>query len=333
MRFSKLLLIATALAAVSVISCKKDDEDETLPYLTGMPEFNLPLYGQAGESFTFTAKGVTDDDGNSVNYYWYTTPGDGKRDTTLTYSFTVPDTLCTFTITCGAYADGYYGTTASKSITIVNPDRQNGSIKGVLFNVLKDFTFTDERDGHEYWCTTIGDKDWFKENLAYQNCGKPLENCLVTAGVFGMFYSWEEARTSCPEGWRLSSLQDWADAVKAVTGTEFEVDKHMYSVAGSFMGDIYFNGEKMWEYWPDVKITNNAGLSMMPLGYASIGGNGKADFDSLNGYSVFWTADEKDSEKAYYRYIYEEDPDILIGSAGKTSFAASVRCVRDHQEQ
>lgn len=332
MRFPKLLIIATALFAICASSCKKD-EDESLPYLNGTPDFDLPLYGQAGDKFTFKAKGSTDDDGNNASYYWYALPIIDKRDTTDIFTLTLPDTLCTVTVTCGSFKKGYYGYTTEKSITIVNPSRTNGSIKGVLFNVEKDFVFTDERDGHEYWCTTIGDKDWFKDNLAFSKAGYYIADCPVTAGVFGKVYNWEEARNSCPEGWRLSTLQDWADAAgTSVDGTPFDPGKHMYSVAVDFMGNITFNGERMWEYWPGVRITDSKGLSMMPVGYATINTDGKASFASMNDYSVFWTADEKDQDKAYYRYIYSERPDVLLGSADKKSFAASVRCVRDHKE-
>ena len=331
MRFSKLLIIAATLFTVSLVSCKKDEETESLPYLTGVPEFDLPNYGKPGDSFSFTAKGVTDDDGNPVNYYWYASPVITARDTSLSFSFSIPDSLCTITVTCGAFADGYYGRTTTKDIIVVRPGKEGGSISGLLFDIEKDFTFTDSRDGHEYWCTTIGEKDWFMENLAFEGCGSPLDNCAATSGLFGMFYTWDEAVASCPEGWRVSTLQDWADAAKTATGTDYDPGKHMYSIAGDFMGDISLNGEKLWEYWPDVKITNKTGLYMIPLGYAVINENGRASFDSLNGYSVFWTADEKDEDQAYYRYIYEEKPDVLLGTAGKKSFAASVRCVRDHE--
>ena len=36
-----------------------------------------------------------------------------------------------------------------------------------------------------------------------------------------------------------------------------------------------------------------------------------------------------DAEKALYRYIYVKQPDIYLGQADKSSFAASVRCVRE----
>lgn len=334
MKFKKILLIAAALiSGACLVSCKDDDEEETFPYLTGLPVIDLPPYGQAGDTFTFTGKGVTDDDGKSdaVGYYWYVSPFNLSRDTTRTYTLTLPDTLCTVTVNCGAFQEGYNSSTNSKSITIIKGGRNSGSITGILLDI-SDFTFTDPRDGHEYLCAVIGDKDWFKENLAYSKAGFSLEGCEIADMIFGKYYTWNEATNSCPEGWRLSTLQDWADAAKAVTGNEFAASENMYSIAGDFMGDIYFNEEKMWDYWPGVRITGKAGLAIMPLGYANISENGSAKFSSImNGYATFWTADEKDAEKAYYRYIFEEKPDILLGSADKKSFAANVRCVRDHE--
>ncbi|MDO5442798.1 MAG: FISUMP domain-containing protein [Bacteroidia bacterium] len=332
MRLHRILIIGAALLALASTSCKKDDGDDTLPYLTGYPEFDLPPYGQPGETFTFTGKGVRDDDGKDPDgYYWYIDPLETGRDTANTFSFYIPDTLCTITVTCGAFKEGYYSSSISKDLVIIRDSRVNGSLKGNRFDATTDFTFTDSRDGHEYWCTTIGGTDWFKDNLAFDGAGFPLENCPATVGLFGKFYTWEDAMVSCPEGWRLSSLKDWADAAKVLTGSDFDTHKTMASVAVDFMGDIYFNENKMWEYWPEVKITNKSGLSLMPTGYAIASGGNKARFDSMNGYSVFWTSDTDEDGQAYYRYIYEEQPDIMLGTAGKDSFAATARCVRDHE--
>ena len=334
MKFHRIILIASVLlSAFCAVSCKDDEEEEAPPYLNGLPQFDLPAYGKVGDTFHFTGAGAKDAEGNQASYFWYAVPVNNVRDTSLTYDLTLPDSLCTVTLTCVAFAKGYSSTTTSKDITVIKPGWNTGSITGMLFNYEKDFQFTDPRDGHVYWCSTIGDKDWFKENLAYKTPGcRPLENCDVVSELFGMIYNWEEASAACPEGWRVSTLKDWADAAASVTGKEFTTDGAMLSVAGEFMGDLYFNGEKMWEYWPEVKITNKSGLSMMPVGYATIPTQGSAQFSSLqSGYAAFWTADEKDSEMAYYRYIHEEHPDIFLGNADKMTFGASVRCVRDHE--
>ncbi len=317
------------LVALGLASCNPD-EDETLYFLNGVPEFSLPTYGVAGDTFSFTAKGVKADDGKEVNYYWYANPISTRKDTTVNYSITLTDTLCTVTVYCVAYAEGYQSSSTSHSITIVKSDRENGSISGLSFDESKDFRFVDPRDSHEYWCTTIGSKDWFKENLAYKGTGTPLDNCEATSDVFGRFYTWDEAISACPEGWHLSSLDEWADAASVISGSRPDPESRFYSVAGGFMGDLSFNGKKMWEYWPKVKITDQLGLSMLPIGYA-VKQETKADFDSMYEYATFWTSDEKDGKQAFYRYLYDESPDLFMGHSDKASFAANVRCVRDHQ--
>ena len=319
-----------AFVALSLASCKKEEE-VTYEYFDGAPEFSLPEYGIAGDSFHFTAKGVSAADKTvDIKYYWYANPIETARDTSNTYSLTLPDTLCTVTVYCVAFASGYQNSSSSHSITIVKPDRENGSISGLAFDESKDFKFTDPRDGHEYWCTTVGSTDWFKENLAWKGAGTPLANCEATSDVFGRFYTWDEAVSACPAGWRLSGLGEWADAASVILGERPDPASRFYSAAGGFMGDLYFNGNKMWEYWPKVKITDQLGLSMLPLGYA-IKQEKRAAFNSMYEYAAFWTADEKDGEQAYFRYFFDESPDLFMGHSDKASFAANVRCVRDHK--
>lgn len=330
MDIKKYILPALAVAALCVLSSCKKDKTETYSYLTGDPEFSLPVYGVAGDTFSFKVGGVTADDGSNVGYYWYASPVQTARDTSDTYTITLPDTLCTVSIHCVAFADGYYSNTVSHDITIVKPGRENGSISGLDAGGEKDFIFKDPRDGREYLCTTLGDTDWFRENLSYGKAGAPLANCEATSEVFGRFYTWQEAVVSCPEGWRLSSLDDWADAASVVLGQRPGPQDRYYSAAGAFMGNLSFNGKKMWEYWPDVKITDQLGLSVIPLGFASRM-ESTTEFRSMYDYAAFWTADEKDGEQAFYRYFFDESPDLFIGSSSKGSFAANVRCVRDHE--
>jgi uncharacterized protein (TIGR02145 family) len=328
MHINRIILIS-AIAAFALTSCK-GDETETLKYLTGEPEFTIPAYGVSGDRFELPSKGVTAEDGTTVKYYWYAEPISTHRDTVPVYYVNLTDSLCTVTVHCVAFAEGYNPSSPSHTITIVNSDRKKGSIKGLDFDQSKDFSFTDPRDGREYWCTTVKGTDWFKENLAYRGAGVPLENCESTSDVFGRFYTWDEAVKACPEGWRMSNLGDWSDAASVILGENPDPKDRFLSIAGGFMGNIYFNGQRMWEYWPKVSITNDLRLSMTPMGYAVKRETGTA-FKSQFDYAAFWTADEKDGEQAYYRYFYDESPDLFIGSAAKSSFAASVRCVRDHQ--
>ena len=323
--------IAFAMAALTclcAVSCGDDDDDEYLS-LTGSPEFEIPIYGVPGDTFTLSAKGVTcDDEDVVISYYWSAKPLQTTLDTASVYTVTLTDTICTVTVSCTAYASGYYSSSTSHTIDILGLDKVNGSVKGKTFDSQKDFVYTDPRDGSEYWCTTIGGTQWFKENLAYKEMGTAVEDCPVTAPLFGMLYTWEEAQKACPEGWRVTSLQDWADAAQVASGSAFDPKENFYSIAGVFMGQTYFNDTLMWEYWPDVKVTNSLGLDIMPIGYATVGAS-KAEYSEMYNYATLWTSDERDEDLGFYRYIYVEKPDMMLGSADKKSFAASVRCVRD----
>lgn len=324
-----LLFSIMTIIALAAVSCKDKEEEESKEFLTGKPQFELPGFANPREVITMHASGVTDNDGNGVDYYWYTSYATSDRDTMKTFTLTMPNDFTTFSISCTAFKDGYYTSTTTKSISIVSASRKDGSISGHQ-NKEGDFLFVDPRDGNDYMCTKVGDTEWFKENLAYMATGKAIGNDATVGKIFGVFYTWEEAQKACPEGWRIASLQDWADAA-ALAGAE-NPDKFgiIPDVAGHFMADLSFNKDAMWEYWPKVKITDALGLEVIPSGYASIDNDGDGtSFQGMFEYATFWTSDTKDSDTAYYRYIFAEKPDLQIGTSSKDMFGASVRCVRD----
>ena len=87
-------------------------------------------------------------------------------------------------------------------------------------------------------------------------------------------------------------------------------------------------GSRMWEYWPQVTITNKSGFSALPIGYATLTAD-NPKFTGENNYAMFWTSDSEDDEMALCRYIYVKQNDVLVRKADKGSFFASVRCVKD----
>lgn len=327
------LSIIALVSAVSLVSCK-DDEETTSGYLDSYPNFELPSYTRPNEKYTLQSSTVKDTLGNVADFYWYLSTDTSDKDTVKVYNIQIPDSLFTLSVTCVAFAEGYYTATTTKSVTIVSDARENGSITGrrTLSKDSGDFIFEDKRDGYKYYCTTIGDTQWIIDNLGYEGKGVALDGCDITSKIFGKFYSWEEAQTVCPEGWTLSSLEDWQKAAATIDASCTDKYSNYYGVAGAFMGDLYFNGEKFWEYWPNVKINNKLRLETIPMGYALLGEEAYTEYKGLKDYAVFWTSDSFDEEMAYYRYIYVEKPDVLVGTADKTTFGASVRCVRPVQD-
>lgn len=331
--------ILAGLVSVSVcaaVSCKKDKNgSDTQATLSGTLDFDSPAYVQKGEVVKVTPKGLS---ANSVDigYYWTASPMFSKADTTRvlgapdsndgTYVFTVKDTtLMTFTITCYAFAEGYSTKTASYYCTMVDPDL-GGTISGDDVDGETP-VFEDGRTGYDLYYKTIGNLDWMVRNI-YTDGGHSYLDSPAVDKVFGKLYTWDEAMEACPAGWRLPSSDDWLSLAHVAGYAGNDADADFLGVAGNLMANIYFNGSRMWEYWPAVKITNNTGFAAMPVGYALLRSDGLEFVNNLD-YAVFWTADSYDDEQAVYRMINMNKPDVMRGVAHKDSFLASVRCVRN----
>ena len=342
MKFEKFLLLGIALLSmVATVSCKKsgeDDDDSSTESFTGSVSFTLPSYVSPGETYTFHIDGISREDGGSYGCIWTIEAFDVKDTTryesdpasvTGDYVFTVPDSLCTFTVKGSVFADGYSSSSASKSATSVSASKENGSITGRSFDSLKDFIFRDSRDGKSYWCTAIGGKDWFRENLACSGTGCPYSEDTHMEQVLGNYYSWNEAQTACPDGWRLPDSADWSDLARELTGKDFGATETFTGIAGKLMVDAYFNGDRMWEYWPKVNITDSSHFSAIPSGYALLEEDDHT-FTAYCEYAAFWVNDTY-SDKGLYRYLYVDKTDCFAGTGDKDTFLASVRCVRDRK--
>ena len=329
------ILIFAIAASICIISCKKDDDTTTTPLLSGALSFSVPEYVLPNTTLTLTPSGVTHPDDEGIGYFWKVTPTKPKADTTRyengldkngnpsdgSFKFTFTDTLQTCTISGYAFAEGYAYSSKSVNCTVVK-----GGIDGSITNLGLADKPSITVDGIVYPYVTIAGLDWICRNIADNNAGAPYKNSEVMGDVFGRYYSFEEAQSICPEGWRLPTDAEWTAAAE-------ENENKM----ASLMGNAYFNGNLMWEYWPAVgEITNASGLSMIPAGYAMLASkdsNGyysNSQFNGLNEYATFWTADAVEDEEgmAYYRYVICDQPEFLLGKGDIKTFGANVRCVR-----
>ena len=346
LRKLKSMLIIAAIA-IAAASCKDDDE-VNIVYVDGKLSFNLPEFIHPNEELKMIPTGLTHPDGGEIGYYWKVNPTMSKFDTTRflngldkngrpsdgSFSFTFPDTLQTYTVYCNAFSEDYSTSTLNLKTTVVSPGPGNSITGSGIFPSRDPYV---KIDGNEYYYTLVGDLEWFRQDLAYTASGTPFRNSKAMDGVFGRFYTYEEAMTACPEGWRLPTDAEWVSLVKAFHpyGDQDLVHKPMPGAAAKLMADAYFNGVKMWGYWPAVgKLTNESLMGILPCGYANLGTpdeNGKytsAKFIGTYEYSAHWTADMDENGMAYYRYIFGEQPDIMIGKGDTKTFGAAVRCVR-----
>lgn len=348
MNISKLtpLILSAALLAVFA-SCKKEDETEVTPSLEGALSFYAPSFIEPGQTLTMIPKGIEHPEGKGVGYYWKVSPVMESSDTTRlenglspdgkesdgTFVYTFPDSLDVYTVTCYAFAEGYTGSSCKKYVTTVK-----SGLDGSLTNI--GIEATDPHitvEGQKYYYKKIGDLEWMRNSIGVRNGGAPYGNVDVMSDVFGRFYNYSDAIKACPEGWRLPSEEDWL-ALGSAAGSDTEKFGVISGVAAKLMADAYFNGVRMWDYWPAVgTITNEIGFSAVPAGYVNLGQkseNGDYPEAVSNGvyeYAVFWTSDQVDGEQgmAYYRYLIANQPDMFISKGDIANFGASVRCVRD----
>ncbi len=178
-------------------------------------------------------------------------------------------------------------------------------------------SFTDSRDGQSYDVVKIGNLSWMAENLNYETETSACpdgdsRNCKR----MGRLYTWAEAKTVCPEGWRLPTKSDFAQLL-----TQLNAGVALKSRDGWFKKG---NG------------SDEFGFNALPAGYR--GAVLKTDdgtvtggkFDGIGGYAYFWSATE-DSENpesnAYYLFLSFSSDAASINAFAKEDYR-SVRCVR-----
>ena len=97
--------------------------------------------------------------------------------------------------------------------------------------------FIDYRDGKKYKWIKIGNQTWMAENLNFNihNGSWCYENDISKCQIYGRYYSWQTARTSCPDGWHLPTYNEWIVLIDFLGGK---------NVAG---GKMKQEGTSIWD--------------------------------------------------------------------------------------
>jgi uncharacterized protein (TIGR02145 family) len=176
-------------------------------------------------------------------------------------------------------------------------------------------TFIDYRDEKTYGYVTIIDKRWMAENLNFETTSNSwcYSNNAKNCTTYGRLYTWSAAMAVCPSGWHLPTREEWGDLAIAAGGTG------TYGTEGR--AGYNLKSRHSWNDYGDKLGSGNDtyGFNALP---------GGSDLFPA-GYSGFWwTAEEYDSDYAYYRSIFNESG-YLSEDADNKSLAFSVRCVGD----
>lgn len=318
----KIAIFALAAAAVLGSGCNKTTVTATTPSLGGLGITEAPKFTRVGEEVALnvdmTDMYVSDNtDPGTLGIYWQvqgfprdTTSLDAAKSNPVYSVKTVSAGTYTVTVNVFALNKKYYNATASTTFQAIVPET-------ALTGVVGDTTPVEAGDvTYEMYAAPIGSHTWLCENVFTGNGGRAYQNCEVVSNLFGRFYTWEEAQSACPEGWRLPTAR--------------EFDDDLGKKAGEVMVKARFLGEEMWPYWPEVAITNNTLFNALPVGYMDLATNTEAY--GYKEYACWWTSDtrvEDGEELGVFRYIYCEDPTIKEGKGSKESLALSVRCVKE----
>jgi uncharacterized protein (TIGR02145 family) len=188
----------------------------------------------------------------------------------------------------------------------------------VLFIACSE-SFTDPRDGQSYDIVEIGGLTWFAENLNFATGGSVCpEGDSRKCSEYGRLYTWDDARTACPEGWRLPDSADFAALVEQAGGAA-EAGEKLKSTGGWFKKG---NG------------SDALGFNALPAGYrgaVEIPGDAQSEqsakYDGIGGYAYFWSATDAPDDFAYYLFLDFSSKSASMNAFPKGDFR-SVRCVR-----
>jgi len=210
-------------------------------------------------------------------------------------------------------------------------------------------TFTDSRDGKTYKWVKIGEQIWMAEDLAYtgddirhilsdvewennSSCdGWCYYNNSDSLGkIYGVLYQWEAAKKACPEGWHLSTFDEWNESTTYMMRNGYSCDGDAESgrmLAKALATD---NGWDISDHQYAVgntdypKYRNKSGFSARPTGKRSDNGS----FWNLGQVGFFWSEKEKEDDDIWYWSISTNNYNTIQYYANKRCGEA-VRCVKD----
>jgi uncharacterized protein (TIGR02145 family) len=182
-------------------------------------------------------------------------------------------------------------------------------------------TLTDTRDGKTYRTMKIGKQTWMAENLNYRpqqdktwcyendtsycktwtaqilNYAEPTGSWCYNdsnsyCDKYGRLYDWNTARTACPSGWHLSTVNEWRFLYKTVRIQAGNPEIDWYKI------DRKLKSKSGWNRNLDGtggNGTDNIGFSALPGGSS----NGGVRFFHVGEHGYWWADAGREKTRGY----------------------------------
>jgi len=308
-----------------MIACKKENQPPTIISITA----NVQSI-KTGETAELTCV-ATDSDNNQLTYFWPSSNGifpNGTSGSSVLWE--APEEPGNYIVSV-LVNDGY--TIVSRDTSIL--------VEQKLFG-----TFIDSRDNHEYKWVRIGEQVWMAENLAflpaintlddpnpfdhstnfyvYGYNGRSIEDAKATYNykTYGVLYTWYAALESCPDGWHLSTANEWEQLAQYISNQKGPYGMIQNPRGYGVMGwEMVGNHLKTSQGWCHSDRYDNNGSD--DFNFSALPGGELWNSNEFHyiGCIAHWWCENKASRSIWdYGFDY---------SSSTTNTGCSVRCVKD----
>ena len=204
-------------------------------------------------------------------------------------------------------------------------------------------------DGNVYQTIKIGSQWWMMENLNVTKYKNGIEINSTnnnsdweqdSVGMYsqydnnenapGLLYNWYAVTNRhgiAPEGWHVATDNDWKILEKYLGMNPIHIDS--VSWRGTNEGDK-LKANDAWTIVEDIKwyvwATNESGFTAL-AGSCKLQ-NGKWGSPGIMSTGFWWTASDKNSNAAWYRYLDYKKSEIFRSTVSK-NYGMSIRCVKN----